>query len=340
MNYVNSLWAFYLVWGIMVGAGMNAASGIPIATAIANWFVKKRGLATGINFMMTGVFLLPVVTWLITVQGWRMACLIGGVVMLVVGLPLNWFFVRDRRPEYYGLLPDGATMEEELKEDTGRMLDRGAEYAAEVEEVEFTLRQAMRTPTYWLLLVAYMGPSMTMTSLMVHVIPLLTDMGLSPTEAAATVALAGLSSAVSRFISGLLADRFKKQHLRLVLGGAYLLQATGIALFVLKQTIAMVYPFLILNFFCWAVSMILTTVIGGRYFGRKAFGSIRGTNAIVMMPVGILSPIYLGWVYDTTGNYTTAFALIAAILTLSAVLTFLARPPKPPTQVTDIRKII
>jgi nitrate/nitrite transporter NarK len=86
--------------------------------------------------------------------------------------------------------------------------------------------------------------------------------------------------------------------------------------------------------------MILTTVIGGRYFGRKAFGSIRGTNAIVMMPVGILSPIYLGWVYDTTGNYTTAFALIAAILTLSAVLTFMARPPKPPAEVTDIRKII
>ena len=340
MYFVNSVWAFYLVWGAMIGTGFNASAGLPRATAISNWFVKKRGLATGINFMMTGVFLLPVVTWLIAVEGWRMACLIGGVVMLVVGLPLNWFFVRDRRPEYYGLLPDGATIEEELKEDTGRMLDRGAEYAAEVEEVEFTLRQAMRTPTYWLLLVAYMGPSMTMTSLMVHVIPLLTDMGLSPTEAAATVALAGLSSAVSRFISGLLADHFKKQHLRFVLGGAYLLQATGIALFVLKQTIAMVYPFLILNFFCWAVSMILTTVIGGRYFGRKAFGSIRGTNAIVMMPVGILSPIYLGWVYDTTGNYTTAFALIAAILTLSAVLTFMARPPKPPAEVTDIRKII
>ena len=340
MNFVNSLWAFYLVWGAVIGIGFNASSGLPMATAITNWFVKKRGLATGIRVMMSGVFLLPFVTWLITTQGWRMACVIGGVVMLVVGLPLTWFFVRDRRPEYYGLLPDGATMEEESKEDTGRMLDRGAEYAAEVEEVEFTLRQTMRTPTYWLLLVAHIGPSTTMASLLVHFIPLLTDMGLSPAEAAATVALVGLSSAVSRFVSGFLADRFRKQHLRFVLGGAYLLQATAIALFVLNQTIAMVYPFLILYFFCWAVNMVLTPLIKGRYFGRKAFGSISGFSRMFLTPIEVASPIYIGWVYDSTGSYATAFALMAALLALSAVLIFLARPPKPPTQITDVRKIV
>ncbi|MFC1978107.1 MFS transporter, partial [Chloroflexota bacterium] len=306
MNFVNSLWAFYLVWGAIIGTGFNAYSGLPMATAITNWFVKKRGLATGIRVMVSGVFLLPFVTWLITTQGWRMACVIGGVVMLVVGLPLTWFFVRDQRPEYYGLLPDGATMDEELKEDTGRMLDRGAEYAAEVEEVEFTLRQAMRTPTYWLLLVAHIGPSITMTSLLVHFIPLLTDMGLSPAEAAATVALSGLTGAVSRFVSGFLADRFKKQHLRFVLGGAYLLQASGIALFVLSPTMAMVYPFLILYFFCWAVNMILTTLITGRYFGRKAFGSISGFSRMFLTPIEVAAPVYIGWVYDATGSYATA----------------------------------
>ncbi len=86
--------------------------------------------------------------------------------------------------------------------------------------------------------------------------------------------------------------------------------------------------------------MILVSIIGGRYFGRKAFGSIRGSATITAMPVEIVGTIYLGWVYDTTGSYINAFTLVAVFLTLSAVLMFLARPPKAPAQVTDIRKIV
>ncbi|MBI4284039.1 MAG: MFS transporter, partial [Chloroflexi bacterium] len=303
MNFVNSLWAFYLVWGVMLGAGNNASSGVPMSTAIANWFVKKRGLALGVRMMISAVFLLPLVTWLITTQGWRIACVVGGVVMLVVGLLLTWFFIRDRRPEYYGLLPDGATVEEEVRADSGRMIEKGVAYATEVKEVEFTLRQAMRTPAYWLLIVANIGPSVTSGALMVHFIPLLTDMGLSPTRAATAMTLAGFSSPVARFTSGLLADRFRKEHLRFLLGGTYLLQATGIVIFVLNQTLAMVYPFLILYFVCLGVNFIVSPSIGARYFGRKAIGSIQGTSVIMTVPIGMLAPVYLGWVYDTTGSY-------------------------------------
>lgn len=148
MYFVNSLWAYYLIWGVMVATGHNISTTVPLDTAISNWFVKKRGLAVGIKWVLAGLAALPVVAWLIAAGGWRMACLIGGVVILLVCLPLIWFCIRRHRPEYYGLLPDGATIKEETKE-TGQMIEKGIKYATEVEEVEFTARQAIGTPSYW-----------------------------------------------------------------------------------------------------------------------------------------------------------------------------------------------
>ena len=61
---------------------------------------------------------------------------------------------------------------------------------------------------------------------------------------------------------------------------------------------------------------------------------------LFMTPIGIAAPIYIGWVYDTTGSYITAFILVAVLLAFSAVLMSLVVPPKPPAQATDIRKIV
>ena len=91
MNWVNSLWAFYLVWGVILGTGCNIALSLPLDTAITNWFVKKRGLALSLKWVgsgLSGVIVLPLISWLIIVQGWRTTCVIGGLVMALVGLPL------------------------------------------------------------------------------------------------------------------------------------------------------------------------------------------------------------------------------------------------------------
>ncbi|MFC2020417.1 MFS transporter [Chloroflexota bacterium] len=328
MNFVNSQWGFYLVFGVMLGLGFSSSSGVPMNVALTNWFVKKRGAAFGARMMISGAFALPIVSWLISSYGWRMACVIGGVIMLIVGLLLTKLFVRDHRPEYYGLLPDGASVEASLKEDTGQMVNKGVEYAAEVEELEFTFRQAVRTPTYWMLILSYLGPSVTMGSLSLHFIPMLTDMGMSPTKAAATVTIASLSNPVSRFFSGFLSDRVGKKHLRFVLGGSFLMQAGAITLFVMNQTEAMVYPFFILYFSGQSINMIIRPLVSGRYFGRKAIGSIQGSLMVVVMPLGILAPVYIGWVYDTTGSYVDAFTIVASLLAFSSLFIFLARPPK------------
>ncbi len=112
MGLVQSLWAFYVAWGVILGTGMNIGLTIPMDKAISNWFVKKRGIALSARAILQGfatMAVLPLIAWLITVIGWRMTCVLGGIVMLVVGLPLLFFHVKQQRPEFYGLLPDGAT---------------------------------------------------------------------------------------------------------------------------------------------------------------------------------------------------------------------------------------
>ena len=340
MSYINSLWSYYIAWGIVVGTGMNIAMNVPMDTAIANWFVKKRGRAQGIKMALTGlsgVLVLPLIAWLITSVGWRQTCLIGGIVMWVGGLPLAWFFLKRHRPEYYGLLPDGATTEEAV--DSNRMIDKGVEYAAEVDEVEFTLRQAMKTSAFWLLITAQAVHGLAWVAFQLHTIPFLTDIGIDPLAAAAMAVIYVSVGLPFRFIGGILADRLKRQHLRFLMAGSYFLQAIGIIIFLLNQTIAMIYVWFVLLGIGWGSGITSYSVIGGRYFGRKAFGSIRGTGMAIMAPVSIVSAIGAGWIYDTTGSYISAFVISAAALTAATIIMSMAKPPEPPAQITDIHSI-
>ncbi|MFH1381940.1 MAG: MFS transporter [Chloroflexota bacterium] len=342
MNYINSIWAFYLVWGVIVGTGHNIATTVPIDTAISNWFVKKRGVALSIRWVLSGlsgVLVLPLIAWLISTVGWRMTCVIGGMVMAVVGLPLTWFFLKQHRPEYYGMLPDGATAADGAAE-TPQMIDRGVKYAAEVREVEFTLRQAMRTRTYWLMILVWSIYGLVMQGINVHSIPFLTDFGIEPVRAASVVAVMILASLPSRFIAGFFIDRVRTEHLPFLVTGAYALQAAGILIFLLYQTTAAIYLWFVLYGFGMGAGIALSSPMRARYFGRKAFGSIHGSSQMFATPAGVIAPIYVGWVYDTTGSYMSVFVLFAVALGIASVLIIFARPPRPPAQVTDIRRIV
>lgn len=341
-SFINSLWTFYIAWGVIAALGLNIAMSVPMDTAIVNWFVKKRGLAISIRTVssaLAGVLVLPLIAWLIVTQGWRITVLIGGILMWLVGLPLAWFCIRQHRPEYYGLLPDGATVGEEVA-DTSQMIKRGIEYAAEVQEVEFTLRQAMRTPAYWLLILTQIDSRLVVAAFTMHTIPFLTDMGIDPLMAAGIMSIAFLASIPARLISGFLADRLKKDHLRFAIAGTYFLQAVSFAVFLLNQTITMIYVWLILYRIGMGLSGAMNTVMRSRYFGRKAYGSIQGSLILFTTPFGIAAPIYTGWVYDTTGSYITTFTIFGVLLAFSAVVMSFIIPPKPPAEVTDVRKIV
>jgi sugar phosphate permease len=341
MYFINSLWAFYLVWGVLLGIASNVGFMLPLDKTIADWFVKKRGRALSIKFMFTGfaaVLMVPLIAWLISTQGWRMTCVIGGVVMWIIGLPLAWFFIKQHRPEHYGMLPDGAATNETLE--ISQMIDRGVKYATEVEEREFTLRQAMRTPAYWLLILSSASWGLVGPTFVIHGIPFLTDMGFEPVRAAVVMGMMSAGVIPGALLAASVADRFKKERLRFIVVGASVLQLAGISVFILNPTQAMVFPLFISHHFGAGLMSPILGTISARYFGRKAFGSIRGTLTMFILPFSVGAPIFAGWIYDTTGSYMIVFIVCAVLLILGLIALCLAFPPKPPAQVTDVYKIV
>ena len=332
MTLVQSFPAFILVWGVMLAIGLDLALAVPLQVAIGNWFIRKRGLANGIQWTfsgLSGVLVLPLIAWLITVVDWRTTCLIGGIVMLAIGTPLVWFFVRQQRPEYYGMLPDGASTSGIDEED---MIAKGLSYAAEVKEFDFTFRQAIRTRAFWMLVIAAACHSLAAPAISLHGVPFLTDFGFDPLQASGILALMVGMSIPARLVGGFLIDRVKKEHMRFVLAGAYLLQALGFALFLFHQTEAMIYAWFVIYGLGMGTGFALMLPLRMRYFGRKSIGSIIGIAQTFALPVGILAPIWTGWIYDTTGSYIFAFTIIAGLLVFAGVLTLFILPPKPPAE--------
>jgi len=341
MNYINSLWQYIVVWGIIIGAGSNLGFTLAIDKMITNWFIKKRGRAMAVKFVLEGVLgviVLPIITWLVATQGWRMTDLILAVVMFA-GLPFLWFFVKQNRPEYYGLLPDDATVEGEAA-DTSQMIDRGVDYATSLGETEFTVRQALKTSSYWILALGFCAGTTSWVAIEIHVIPFLTDTGIDPIAAGGMMAVMAFFAIPSRFLAGFLADRLRTNQLQFLLAGTYLFQVIGIIAILSSQTTAMIYVFLILFGFGSGAIIIVRILIEGRFFGRKAFATIHGVTNLLHAPVGLITPIFAGWIYDTTGSYTIAFISFAALTMIGVFLALFLRPPKPPAEVGDIHKFM
>ncbi|MFC1892401.1 MFS transporter [Thermodesulfobacteriota bacterium] len=327
MNFVGSALGYYIVWGVIVGIGSTLALTIAVDKALTDWFVRKRGLAIAVRFGLIGlvsVIILPIITWLITVQGWRNTCVIWGVLMLA-SIPFMWVFIRQKRPEYYGLLPDGADVEPSTDSDS--MIDKGVEYASDVQENEFTLKEAMKTTAFWMMIIANSCGTIIQWGFTLHCIPFITDMGISPTAAGGMMAMMVFFTIPARFFSGFFADRIPKNGLHYMMAAAFLCQVIGMTSFLLGRTIAMVFVFLILQGFGSGMTRPLLIIIRGRYFGRKAYGSIEGISCLFETPLGLLAPVYAGWVYDTTGNYITAFTIFAILAAVAAFLMCLVRPP-------------
>jgi len=111
---------------------------------------------------------------------------------------------------------------------------------------------------------------------------------------------------------------------------AFLLQVIGISSFLLSRSIISVYVLLICHGLSSGAMTPLIILILGRYFGRKAFGSILGTMIAFLAPMGLFSPVYYGWIFDNSSSYDIAFITALVLAVIAAFTTFFIRAPKLP----------
>ena len=330
MNFVVSGWQYYLVWGVIFGIGGFWGFTIAVDKSLSDWFVKKIGVAMGVKFAiigLTGAVSMPIISWLISTMGWRITCLIWAGI-LVLGIPLILLFVKNRRPEHYGLAPDGKRTNAKIGRETGSRNEETLSNAEGLHEEDFSFRQAIKTNAFWILALCYIGQFFISAGFNTHCIPFLTEMKFDPIIAGSMMGFMIFFTIPARFLIGIIADRIPKDRLKLLMAFPYVLLLIGMGIFLVNESVITIYIMLILYGLAHGLPTPLLIIIISRYFGRKAFGAISGTCVMFLAPAAFFSPIIAGWIFDKTGSYTLAFQLFAATALFAAILLSFMRTPK------------
>lgn len=323
MYFVNSILGFYLFYGIILSIGMSATLYVPAFTVIAQWFSKKLSLALALLAVGAGVGGLvcaPTVAALIARFGWRVTFLIVGITIWVVVIPLS--FVVKNSPGEMGLAPDGDPLDKNDSENTPSGKSGEKSYGFP-QPFDYTLKQAMHTSSFWILAVCFFCMSFTHSTVFVHTIPFLTDVGFSTATAALSIGLLTVVSIAGRLSFGYLGDHIDKRYL---LMGAYFLMAIGVTILMHAREMKTVYLFIAFFGVGFGAHIPLMPAIRAQYFGRKDLGKIQGSMSPIIMIAGTTGPVLAGYLFDTTGSYNSAFILMALLCVFAGVLVFFARP--------------
>jgi sugar phosphate permease len=342
LYFIDSLWMFYTFW-LFAGFGYSMGMIPALSAAVAKWFVKKRGVMLSLANMglcLSGLTMVPLIMWLLTRFGYQSTFVISGVGALVIGLPLAWFFMRSQRPEYYGWLPDGHKLDENTVSSLEATIQAGAEYAASGEEIEFTVRQAIKDKSIWIFALASTLGMMPGPVIMAHSVPYLTDMGIESVLAASITGITVFMRFPTQLLFGWLSDRVSKNRLRYLAMIGFAVNALGMFILTNTTSVGIAWIYGITIGLGNGVFSGVMFPLRGRYWGRKAFASIAGIIAPFMMAASMIGPVFAGWVYDTTGSYTTAFYLITGLTLLGFVFMFFAAPPKPPAKITKVTEFL
>lgn len=332
MNFVSSPVSYYLVWGIVTAVGITLGLSIPIEAMLTNWFIRKRGLAYGLKWGFSSgitIAMLPVLSWITQQHGWRTATTTWGVA-LIISAGILFYFVKQHRPEYYGLLPDGAIQTENIDTDKENPISDSSKNAASVQEVEFSFKQTTKTSSYWMIVAGWSVITIIVSGVSLHLIPFLTDAGINPIVAASMLSIMIFFILPARILGSLLSDHIKKNVYKYTLSGSMFLITLGLIIFLVTPNSAGIYTLLVLYGLGFGAYVPLNNLMLARFFGRKAFGSILGVSQLITAPLAFLSPIYTGWIYDTRSSYIPAFTLFAVLGLAGTLLVCFIRSPRLP----------
>ena len=314
---------FYLSY-ILIMTGTAAGTWLPFNTAINRWFIRKRGRAmavSGEGSFLGGLLIVPLLAWSVAPDhlGWSDTALVTGIIFLAVAWPMSRF-IRER-PEDYGDYPDGDLPPDPL----GDQSATGYRETSTSGEVDFTARQALRTSAFWFITLGHGLSSMLIATLSAHLVPLLTDQGLSLQTAAYVWAVLMAAGAVSQLVGGYLGDRFP---IKLVLFGFTGLQAVGFILAAFIHTLPMAILVAVIYGAGFGGRAPLTTAIRGEYFGKKAFATITGISMGPMNLMMLAAPMLAAIMFDARGSYTLAFLILGSLGSMSGVCFLLAKKPQ------------
>ncbi len=303
---VTALWQLYAVMLVMPIGAMSCTY-IPVAAVVARWFVKHRGIATGVAMLsiFVGGAAFPIVTSeLLDGHTWRETYEIFAMTLLVAAVPVA-LFVRNPPADEEAAYLAGV---------------RSSDHTAN----DLTLRAAVRTRSFWGLSVGDMLTGLVFAVFNVQLVYYLTrDLG-DEKVAAQVFAALNIALALGTLLFGLLGD---KLPLRGVMVSCYFFPAIAMPLLMIGGAPAVALAFV----FAFAAG----TPGGGRNalfpvslvycFGETHLGAIYGLSNSLFMIGNAVGPTLAALIYDNTNSTRLVYAVCMIMLVVSAALVALIR---------------
>jgi MFS family permease len=323
MSQIESLAAFYAAF-IVVALGSSMCGFMPLNVSMIYWFERKRARALSIvSFGLAfGGIAVPAVAWFMATWGWRATAFGSGVLILLVGLPLA--FAMRGKPVLYGEHVDG--------EPPAATPSKLPALEAARASRDFTAREALRTPAFWLLSLGHGFALFVVTAVNVHAITHLKE-GLGyPVETAALFIMVMTVAQIGGIALGAaIGDRFDK---RLICAWCMLLHMSGLLCLTYASGAAMVVAFALLHGAAWGLRGPFMQAIRAEYFGVSAIGMILGLSFMIIVVGQIGGPLIAGGLADLTGNYRAGFTVLALLAGVGSLFFLFAKKPARPRAIS------
>jgi len=309
MSQVSTIWQLYLFYGLIVAIGTSGLDVLPLST-VARWFVKRRGMMSGILKAGTGagVLLMSIVaSGLIVSYGWRTSYLILGSAAFAFIVLAAQFLRRD--PGQKGLVPYGA--------------DEAGAADLNATEVGFSLREAIHLRQFWMLCALCVSTFFCIDTIMVHIVPHGVDLGFLAANAATILAVIGGVSMVGRVVMGSAGDRIGS---RLAISVCFPIMAVALFWLQIAQELWMLYLFAAVYGFAHGGFFALLSPLVAELFGLGSHGVIFGIVIFSGALGGSLGPVLVGYIFDVTNSYQLGFLVCALLAVISFILALLLRP--------------
>ena len=314
-----SITAWVIIWGVVMSFGFAFGGVIPIQTTIAQWFDKHRATAIGLVMTAAGVggfIAQPLFTWVMGSSGdWQTAWLFASAFALV-SIVLAALIVN--KPSDRGQHPDGI-----LHSDVSIQDQRASAKIYKTNEY-WSLKEALRTPALWLLVVLSLGGVMPLYLLVVHGVLHLRDLQFAPMEAASVLSAMLAGSACARFPIGWLGDRMEPRRIMFSLFACSIIaltliwRAPNISLLLLAGAMFGA---------AYGGTLVMIPAMVANYFGAGSFASINGFIFPLQIVISSMVPVGAGYMADMTGNYDISFIAIISFTCIAAVCALITKPP-------------
>src|SRR5687767_4090799 len=312
-SFIASPLSLYLNFGVLTALAIAAAGWVPALVHVQREYQARVGLPIGIISSGVGVgmvVVVPLAQALIDAFGWRIAFRVLALICVLWIVPASLWLMRSKSR--------GQSLAKQNPEKSGS--DPKPRRA-------LTLREAMRTQPFWLLVAAFFFGNLASQTLHVHQVAYLVDHGLAAIVAASVVGVVGLASIVGKTGGGWLSDRIDREWvyvagIAILVASAFALLAVGAAASPARWA---VYGYAVLLGLGYSVTAAITPAMMSDRFSGPHFGSIVGVGLMGTAAGSALGPWLAGRLYDTSGSYALAFTLAAGCGVVAGICGWRAR---------------